>query len=171
MASVIKMFPNFKRSHHPGGGGAGEKRSSSSISETAKGGGGGGSGGAGEETENCFPQDLLNRRKVSISKSGRYKENHRKRSALPDGTKRDPEAPVTPSTTPTKLSTSSKDDQRTLVSVKDKEEKNKENEKNRENILVRRDSIISDTDGHAVADEIESLAKTLTIQHALETAL
>ncbi|XP_064109957.1 uncharacterized protein LOC135217866 [Macrobrachium nipponense] len=162
MASVLKRFHNFKSNQFHGGA-CGEKRSQSPVPSTEK-----GPVGEAEADPECpIPSELLHRRKVSISKSGRYRENHKKRCALLDETKKElqTQAKTTPS------SSSDKDDLRTMGSLKDKAEKNKENEKNRENIIVRRDSIISDTDGHAVADEIESLAKTLCIENALETAL
>lgn len=50
------------------------------------------------------------------------------------------------------------------------DEKNKENEKNKLN-SVRRESAISVTDGHAVADEIESLANILTTENGAKTDL
>ncbi|XP_068245726.1 uncharacterized protein [Palaemon carinicauda] len=152
MASVLKRFHHFKTNQFHGGN-CGENASPKEEAEA--------------EGDCPLPSELLNRRKVSISKSGRYRENHKKRCALLDETKKElqTQAKSTPS------SSSDKDDLRTMGSLRDKKEKNKENEKNRENIIVRRDSIISDTDGHAVADEIASLAKTLCKENSLETAL
>ncbi|KAG7153809.1 uncharacterized protein LOC121857149 [Homarus americanus] len=138
MASVIKMINSFKSNHLHGG-----KRSPAHTSKDTT---------LREDLpEGCPNSDLVNRRRVSISKSGRYRENHKRRSALPDDTRSsDSDTPASP--------TEPVDTQNVLL--RDKDKKNKENEKNKMN-ATRRESDISLTDGHAVADEIESLAKTI----------
>lgn len=78
MASVMKMFHNFKSSHLPRG-----KRSqtiSAPAPASAKDQG-------REDPEGAPSSDLVNRRKVSISRSGRYRENNKRRCALPDDTR------------------------------------------------------------------------------------
>lgn len=78
MASVMKMFHNFKSSHLPRG------KRSQTISAPAP----ASSNDQGrEDPEGAPSSDLVNRRKVSISRSGRYRENHKKRCALPDDTR------------------------------------------------------------------------------------
>ncbi|XP_071545054.1 uncharacterized protein [Panulirus ornatus] len=148
MASVIKMFSNFKNNHLHGG-----KRSPTPSTMAAP----PGKDTPREDPEGAATNDIMNRRRVSISKSGRYKENHKRRSALLEDTKSD-------------ASSRPKDSDRQEVLVRHKDEKNKENEKNKLN-SVRRESAISVTDGHAVADEIESLANTLTTENGAKTDL
>ncbi|XP_042861329.1 uncharacterized protein LOC122246678 [Penaeus japonicus] len=154
MASVMKMFHNFKSSHLPRG------KRSQTISAPAP---ASPKDQTREDPEGAPSSDLVNRRKVSISRSGRYRENHKKRCALPDDTRSSSDDLASPKVV-TRADTTTKDQ-------KNKEnEKSRANEKNREN-LVRRESAISVTDGHAVADEIESLAKKMTIENALQTSL
>lgn len=78
MASVMKMFHNFKSSHLPRG------KRSQTISAPAP----ASSKDQGrEDPEGAPSSDLVNRRKVSISRSGRYRENNKRRCALPDDTR------------------------------------------------------------------------------------
>ncbi|XP_037793328.1 uncharacterized protein LOC119588761 [Penaeus monodon] len=155
MASVMKMFHNFKSSHLPRG------KRSQTISAPAP----ASSNDQGrEDPEGAPSSDLVNRRKVSISRSGRYRENHKKRCALPDDTRSSSDDDHASPKVATRADTTTKDQ-------KNKEnEKSRANEKNKQN-LVRRESAISVTDGHAVADEIESLAKKMTIENVLQTSL
>jgi len=117
--------------------------------------------------------DNINRRRLSISKSGRYKENNKRRSALHHDDEIDKENICA-----------------TDVVMNEKDKKNWENRNKQETIsnnnninnnnslgsinnnkyvssLGRLSSLSNyDTlDGHAVADEIESLAKTLTLEN------
>ncbi|XP_045599761.1 uncharacterized protein [Procambarus clarkii] len=144
MAGVMKIINNFKTNHMHGG-----KRSHAATITVAP-----AKDPTREDPEGALPTDLMHRRRVSISKSGRYRENHKKRSALLD----DARSPVdTPSP--------AESDKHGVV-FRDKTEKNRENEKNKENEQKqlnssRRESAISVIDGHAVADEIESLARTI----------
>ncbi|KAK3876055.1 hypothetical protein Pcinc_019110, partial [Petrolisthes cinctipes] len=74
MASVMKIFSNLKSGHLHS-----KKSSLPTQSKDTP---------AKEDTDGG-PNDLLNRRRVSISKSGRYRENHKKRMALRDATNND----------------------------------------------------------------------------------
>lgn len=70
MASVMKIFSNLKNGHL-------HSKKTTTLPTQPK------ETTPKEETEGG-PNDLLNRRRVSISKSGRYRENHKRRIALQD---------------------------------------------------------------------------------------
>jgi len=120
--------------------------------------------------------EQINRRRLSISKSGRYKENNKRRSALHQDDDIDKENRCTDY----------------IMSEKDKknwENRNKQeaisnnynsnnnlnisNSNNSRNVssLSRYSSLsnydtVSSLDGHAVAEEIECLAKSLTMENS-----
>ncbi|CAL4151214.1 unnamed protein product [Meganyctiphanes norvegica] len=131
---------------------------------------------AGQECTETKEDDPIGRRRLSISRSGRYKESTKRRSALYHDDAADKENMRTDNILNEK-------DKKNLENRNKKEasntNKNNNNNINNSNInnnhhynSLRRSSSLSnyDTigslDGHAVAEEIESLAKTLTMENA-----
>lgn len=140
MTSVLKIFSNFKSSHLHSGGRhratpppvSRPPPTSRPYQEEEE----------EEEEEVAIPSDLLNRRRVSVSRSGRYRENHKKRAALRNAAR-----------TADEVNKEKMDEMR-------KKSTSQDHHHHHHHHRERRGGEEEELDGHAVADEIESLAKT-----------
>lgn len=141
-----------------------------------------------ESSANSGGSDLVKRR-VSVSKSGRYKENHKRRSALHHDDAQDKENICTDHiiNEKEKKNIENRSKQEASNNARKQNENNMNNNNNNNisraanlNSLGRHSTLsnssssftlsnydtIGSLDGHAVAEEIECLAKTLTMENS-----